>query len=108
MGEQRRMKTTQKPCSLNCGAPRNGLSLSETARATTLLPLLLLLALPAAVPGQDYTYTTNNGTITLIAYTGSGGAVTIPDVLDGLPVTTIGDHAFYGCASLASVTISTR
>ena len=49
-----------------------------------LLPLLLLLALPAAVQAQ-YTDTTNNGTITITGYTGSGGAVTIPDTINGLP-----------------------
>jgi BspA type Leucine rich repeat region (6 copies) len=69
-----------------------------------LLPLLLLLALPAAVQAQ-YTYTANNGTITITGYTGSGGAVTIPSTTNGLPVTSIGSHAFYYCTSLTSVTI---
>ena len=31
--------------------------------------------------------------------------VTIPDTINGLPVTSIGDEAFYGCTSLTSVTI---
>ena len=69
-----------------------------------LLPLLLLLALPAAVQAQ-YTDTTNNGTITITGYTGSGGAVTIPDTINGLPVTSIGFRAFFYCTSLSSVTI---
>src|ERR1035437_6548260 len=69
-----------------------------------LLPLLLLLALPAAVQAQ-YTDTTNNGTITITGYTGSGGAVTIPDTITGLPVTSIGSSAFYYCTRLTSVTI---
>ena len=43
-----------------------------------LLPLLLLLTLPAAVQAEDYTYTTNAGTITITKYIGPGGAVTIP------------------------------
>ena len=55
----------------------------------------------------DFTYTTNNGTITITGYTGSGGAVTIPDTINGLPVTSIGDNAFYYCTSLTSVTIPT-
>ena len=58
-----------------------------------LLPLLLLLALPAAVQAQ-FTYTTNNGAITITGYTGPGGAVTIPSTINGLPVTSIGDQAF--------------
>jgi hypothetical protein len=52
-----------------------------------------------------YTYTTNNGTITITKYTGAGGAVTIPETIDGLPVTSIGDNAFFSCNSLTSVSI---
>src|ERR1019366_6238186 len=69
-----------------------------------LLPLLLLLALPAVVQAQ-YTDATNNGTITITGYTGSGGAVTIPDTINGLPVTSIGSYAFQNYTSLTSVTI---
>ena len=52
-----------------------------------------------------FTYTTNNGTITITGYTGSGGAVTIPSTIYGLPVTTIGNNAFYNKSALTSVTI---
>ena len=48
--------------------------------------MLMLLALPAPVQAQ-FNYTTNNGTITITGYTGSGGAVTIPSTINGLPVT---------------------
>ena len=54
---------------------------------------------------EDYTYTTNNGTITITGYTGSGGDVTIPDTINGLAVTTMGDWAFRECYSLTNVTI---
>jgi PKD repeat protein len=53
---------------------------------------LLLLAMPAAVQAQ-FTYTTNLGTITIASYTGSGGAVTIPSSVNGLPVTGIAGYA---------------
>ena len=66
--------------------------------------LLLLLALPAVVQAQ-FTCTTNNGTITITGYTGSGGAVTIPDKINGLLVTSIGGYAFWGCTSLTTITI---
>jgi hypothetical protein len=70
-----------------------------------MLLLLLLLALPEVVQAQ-FTYTTNNGTITITGYTGPGGAVTIPGTINGLPVGGIGDYAFWGAgASLSSVTI---
>jgi hypothetical protein len=65
----------------------------RTARATGLL-LLALFTLPAVVRAQ-FTYTTTNGTITITGYTGPGGAVTIPDMINGLTVTSIGYQAFY-------------
>ena len=78
--------------------------------------LLLLLTLPAVVQGQSYTnsygtwyYATTNDSITITNYSGPGGDVTIPDRIpdttNGLPVTSIGDGAFYWCTRLCSVTI---
>jgi hypothetical protein len=71
---------------------------------TACITRLLLLMLPAVVQAQ-YTYTTNNGAITITGYTGSGGVVSIPGTITGLPVTSIGYRAFYSCSSLTSVTI---
>jgi hypothetical protein len=56
-------------------------------------------------PSSEYLYTTTDGTITITGYTGPGGDVTIPDTINGLPVTGVGDSAFSGCASLTGVTI---
>jgi len=72
--------------------------------ACTPWTLLLLIILPAVVQAQ-FTYTTNNGTITITQYTGPGGAVIIPDTIYGLPITGIGTNAFFDCLSLTSVTI---
>ena len=52
-----------------------------------------------------YTYTIDSGQVTITGYTGSGGAVSIPDTINGMPVTRIGDYAFYITATLTSVTI---
>lgn len=68
-----------------------------------LLPLLLL-TLPDGLQAQ-FNYTINNGTITITRYTGSAGAVTIPDTINGLPVTSIGNYAFQNEITLISVTI---
>ena len=73
----------------------------RTACAARLLALLLL-TLPAAVQAQ-FNYMINNGTITITGYTDSGGAVTIPSTINGLPVTSIGDGTFQSCSSLTSV-----
>jgi hypothetical protein len=52
-----------------------------------------------------FTYTTNNGAITITSYNGSGSAASIPSTISGLPVTSIGDSAFFYRTSLTSVTI---
>lgn len=65
---------------------------------------LLLLTLAAPVQAQ-FQYSTINGTITITYYTGPGGAVVIPDTINGLLVTSIGNSAFWHCTSLTSVTI---
>ena len=68
--------------------------------------LLLVIALLAAPAAQaQFTYASNDGTITITGYTGPGGAVTIPAAINGLPVTSIGGDAFLDCDSLTSVTI---
>lgn len=60
---------------------------------------------PPASPPEHFTSTSNNGAVTITKYTGPGGAIIIPAKINGLPVTTISDHAFRDCQSLTSVTI---
>jgi BspA type Leucine rich repeat region (6 copies)/Immunoglobulin domain len=60
--------------------------------------------LPSPLQPQ-FTFTTNNGTITITGYTGAGGAVTIPSTINGYPVSIIGDNAFEFCSRLTSVMI---
>lgn len=55
----------------------------------------MLLLIPALVQAQ-FIFTTNvDNTITITSYTGSNGVVMIPGTVAGLPVTSIGDWAFY-------------
>jgi BspA type Leucine rich repeat region (6 copies) len=77
------------------------------AFARRLLPILLWLALPAAAPAQ-FSYTTASGEITITGYNGPGGDVTIPDMIDGLPVVHIKRYAFQQRSSLTRVTIPDR
>ena len=56
-------------------------------------------------PTVPYTYTFSNNTVTITGYTGSGGAVNIPSMINGLPVTAICSDAFANCNILTSVTI---
>jgi hypothetical protein len=53
----------------------------------------------------DFAFLSVNGAITITEYTGPGGDVTIPSTINELPVTSIGDRAFYNKSSLSSVTI---
>jgi hypothetical protein len=56
-------------------------------------------------PPGPYTYSTDNGTITITGYTGPGGAVAVPSTMDGLPVTGIAANAFAYSGRLTSLTI---
>ncbi|MGA2555618.1 MAG: leucine-rich repeat domain-containing protein [Verrucomicrobiota bacterium] len=68
--------------------------------------VVLLASLLAAPATQaQFAYTTNNGTIIITGYTGSGGAVIIPAEIADLPVTSIGDWAFYS-TGVINVTIA--
>jgi hypothetical protein len=63
--------------------------------------------LPTAIWGssEPYTFTASNGNIAITGYTGSSNSITIPSVINGLPVTSIGDYAFDGQTGLTSLTI---
>ncbi len=69
-------------------------------------PLLLaLLAAPVAVQSQLTFVTNADNTIAITGYTGSGGVVSIPSAINGLPVTIIGELAFSDKYGVTSVTI---
>jgi hypothetical protein len=54
----------------------------------------------------NFTYTVDGTSITIRGFVSSPtGALNIPAMIDGKPVTSIGDSTFSGCAGLTSVTI---
>ncbi len=59
----------------------------------------------AFMPANNFIYIITNGTITITGYNGTNTTVTIPDTINGLPVTSIGNYAFENETSVASVTI---
>jgi len=67
--------------------------------------LLFLLVFPAVVQADDFSCVTNNGEIAITRYLGPGSAVTVPDFINGLPVTSIGDFAFASCTNVTSITM---
>lgn len=69
-----------------------------------ILLLAIGLQMPTAIQAQ-FTFTTNNGAITITSYTGPGGNVAIPSTINGYPVRTLGVNAFDDLATLPGVII---
>ena len=71
------------------------------------LALFLFGVLPLyAADLSDLTYTTTNSEVTITdCDEGATGELIIPDTIEGNPVTSIGDLAFYQCRSLTGITI---
>ena len=59
-----------------------------------LMTLGFLLVTAVDSQAGDFTYQTSGGVVTITGYTGPGGDVVIPDTIEGLPVTNIGNWAF--------------
>ena len=73
-----------------------------------LLAISLLAGLPLSVLAAtdgEWEYTIEDGKAIVMGYNGSETVLSIPLVLGGYPVTSIGVSAFSGCISLKSVTI---
>jgi len=68
------------------------------------ITLFLLLA-PSVATQAQFSFTTNHGAITITGYTGSQGSVVIPSMINGWPVTGIGNSAFYNLADVTNVVI---
>ena len=54
---------------------------------------------------DQFTTVTDGGNITITGYTGKATVVSIPEKINGLPVTAIGDKAFSDCSGLDHVSI---
>jgi hypothetical protein len=70
--------------------------------------LLGLLLLPVATSAQSqFTYTINDGDVTITGYYGFDpkGVFIVPSTIDNLPVTGIGDYAFDDLDSITNATI---
>jgi len=65
--------------------------------------LLFLIMVTGAAQAQFNTFPDGSGGLIITAYTGSGGAVTIPGTINNLTVTSIASSAFNGKTSVTSV-----
>jgi hypothetical protein len=80
---------------------------SRTTRSRSLgisTALGILVAFAPTLQGQ-FRYSTNNGAVTILAYTGTVGVVTVPSSINGLPVREIGLGAFSGGTNITSISI---
>ncbi|HEY3916022.1 MAG TPA: leucine-rich repeat domain-containing protein [Verrucomicrobiae bacterium] len=66
--------------------------------------LVIFLALPGIAQAQ-FNFTVLGNTVTITGYTGSGGTVTVPTNINGLPVTAIADYAFSNSFYLENIEI---
>ena len=87
-----------------CAATRYRCAVSAE-ELTALSNELVLDAGQPAGEAADFEYTIADGACTITKYTGSAAEVVIPETIEGMPVTAIGDSAFKGCGSLTSVRI---
>ena len=54
---------------------------------------------------EDWLYSIQDGEVIIQRYIGHGATITIPSVLEGCPVTSIGSSAFQSCTSVECITI---
>ena len=86
--------------------------LFKIGKVTTFLGGIMMIAILLCCSNQvqaaqdgDYTYTVTADEAQITGYTGVGGVVTIPSTLAGVPVTSIGNNAFFQCTGLTSISI---
>lgn len=89
-------------CAMNMNA--------STRIARRSLFVATFLTLPLLVDGESpapvFAHTTNDSCITVTRFTGKDTTLSVPDTIDGIPVTTIGARAFIQNTNLTSVTLT--
>ncbi|MBM3748320.1 MAG: hypothetical protein FJW34_21250, partial [Acidobacteria bacterium] len=104
-----RTDATAEPCLLPIEIESSGTTTekgkSKTGTKQTVIGLLSLILLSTPLTAKadqygDFTYSSNGSAITITGYTGAGGSVTVPSTINGLPVTGIGNWAFWSIITL--------
>ncbi|MCL2813959.1 MAG: leucine-rich repeat protein [Oscillospiraceae bacterium] len=65
------------------------------------IPVVLAQTISYEIPGGKFYFDTETGEIT--GFLGALTIVDIPDAIDGIPVISIGDSAFYNCRTLTQI-----
>lgn len=109
--------TNGQQVAITANSPVAGMSFLKWIGATQYVASITSATTSVTMPAQnisvtasyksDFVFTTNNGTITITGYTGTGGAIAIPETHNSLPVVSITDDAFWysNKGSFTSVTI---
>lgn len=70
------------------------------------LPPILYAVTSSGETADGFVYQViDDASVTIIGYTGTAAALTVPGTIQGLPVTAIGMEAFYNCKTLTSVVL---
>ena len=100
-------KSSDKTLRGHGASPVQWLSIHGAAIRLALPCLIFLLSLGSlhAQVYQNLEYSVVGGAITITGYVGSDRVVSIPDKINNMRVTSIGDSAFFAWDSLTSITI---
>lgn len=79
--------------------------LSALLSVAMLFTFLPTAAFAATNPESDFTYTISDNSVTITGYKGTATVVSIPDTIEGHPVTKIGENAFQNKSKISSITI---
>ncbi len=71
----------------------------------SLCAVVLCMGTSAKAAEEDYDYTVENGEVCINGYYGTDTDVVIPAELEGYPVTSIGEYAFYACMDILTITV---
>lgn len=93
-----------------CIATRKGVVFMKKRILSLLLAMVMVIGLfPITVHAEPLdsglVYEIHKDHVEITGYTGDATEIVIPTEIEGLPVTSISDSAFYGCTSLTSINI---
>ena len=77
----------------------------KTLHVTYRSFLVVFVAAVCVKANAQFNFATNNGTLTIVTYSGSQSAVTIPHETNGMPIVSIGYTAFANIDALRSIVI---
>ena len=99
--------SSSEPSSSSSSSSSSSTSKPATSTSTTEDNRYDLPELTPSEPAgtSDFITSKQPNSVTILGYNGSATAISIPETIDGLPVTTIAEGAFQSCTTLTQVTL---